>query len=658
MIGSGLEKRFTSTVDFNPVWIILILGFLLTAYTFHETETNNSERLQKNFDTDASHVAKMIETRLNDHLIDLDALQSFYMGSEVVTREEFTAFVTPALSARSGILAFVWTPRVTAADRAAFEAAIGRSIGELDEYSRLVPAGRRPYYYPSLFSEPAPANGQIFGYDLGSDFIRRTAMETAGDSGAAIATAPLQLFRETSVQYGLVVFKPVYERGMATNTVGERRAALRGYVSAVFRSGDLIRSAVGPDHLAGLNITISDTSGGAPEQVIVESALSGQPVVRSGLPILTPYRTDFLFAGHPWRIEIAASIGYTESRANLSHWGILPIGALLTVIIAFIVDSLYSETSRRRRTEAALEASRAELVAKNSELASALDNLRQAQVRLIQQEKLAGIGQLAAGVAHEINNPLGYVTANIETLTQNFADLAGLLKQYRHLRDTINAGKAAAGTSGQIAAREKELDIDFIITDFPDLVADTDEGLKRINKIVQGMRSFSRTAPHMEFENLDLNKCIENTLLIAHSETKYHADVATALADLPAIEAVGGEIHQVLLNLLVNALHAIIEKGPGVLGTIKITTRQEGEVVCCDIEDSGTGIPADICGSIFDPFFTTKPLGQGTGLGLSICYDIVVNRHHGSIDVASSPGKGAKFTVKLPIKQPPPGGRQ
>lgn len=658
MIGLGHEKRTVRTFNFNPVWIILLLGFLLTAYVYQQMEENNRERLQKSFDIDAGHAVTMIRNRLEDHLIDLDALQRFYNSSDEVRRDEFTAFVRPTLAARSGILAFAWIPRIAGADRAGFETAIGRPISELDQNARLIPAPGREFHYVTIFSEPPPASADALGYDLGADPVRRTALEKAGDSNAAIATAPLRLLHETNVQYGLLVFKPVYQKGMPVKTVTERRAALRGYVSAIFRSSDIVWGAVTADQLADLAITISDVSDSETGQILFRSQPAESPTSSRWLPAIANYRDDFTFAGRPWRIEIDATPGYISSRTNLSHRDILPVGGLLTLILAFIVHSLYGEISRRRGIEAALHASQGELVAKNSELAHALAAYSQAQVRLIQQEKLAGIGQLAAGVAHEINNPLGYVTANIEALAQNFDGLAALLAKYRRLEETVDAAGLpdAAAIKGEITNLENELDIDFIIADFPELVADTDEGLKRISRIVHGMRSFSRIAPGQVFENLDLNKCIENTLLIAHSEIKYHAEVVTAFAGLPAIEAIGGEIHQVLLNLIVNALHAITEKNPASLGTIKITTCQEGEMVACHIEDSGTGIPADNLGSIFNPFFTTKPLGQGTGLGLSICHDIVVNRHHGAIDVASTPGEGAKFTFKLPIKQKPPVG--
>lgn len=306
--------------------------------------------------------------------------------------------------------------------------------------------------------------------------------------------------------------------------------------------------------------------------------------------------------------------------------------------------------------EEVLKSSKEELMRRNSELMVALSTIELAQKRLVQQEKLAGIGQLAAGVAHEINNPLGFVSGNVEMLEKYFAAFRTVLAQYRQLgANPAELDKATLKKRfDKIVKAEIENDIDYILDDLPELFRDTMEGLDRMSKIVKGMRLFSRVDHLQVFASYDLNDGIESTLLVAHNEIKYHAVVKKNLGAIPAIEAVGSEINQVLLNLVVNAAHAIQEKNAVEMGVIEVTTWQAGEAVFCSIEDTGVGIEPEHLSNIFNPFFTTKPVGKGTGMGLSISYDIIVNRHNGELTVESVPGEGTKFTFKLPVRHEPP----
>ena len=186
--------------------------------------------------------------------------------------------------------------------------------------------------------------------------------------------------------------------------------------------------------------------------------------------------------------------------------------------------------------------------------------------------------------------------------------------------------------------------------DMEGLFEDTFEGLERVNKIVRGLRTFSRVDQIEEYEQFDLNDGIENTLIISKNEIKYAAHIEKNLGEIPAIEAVGGQINQVVLNLLLNAASAIKEVQEDAMGHILIRTFSQDDHVYLSIKDDGTGIKEEHRRSIFNPFFTTKPTGEGTGLGLSISYDIIVNKHKGSIDVKSEEGKGTEFIIGLPIK--------
>ncbi len=328
-------------------------------------------------------------------------------------------------------------------------------------------------------------------------------------------------------------------------------------------------------------------------------------------------------------------------------------------ITTFIVLKLHqtnqkieNEIVTRKEIESILRKSEKELMIKNKELAKALKTVKHTQNKLIQQEKMAGIGQLAAGVAHEINTPLGFVTGNVEMLEEYFIAFNSAFNQYRELGSDFSTIEQLPFKEemDQAMGEERESELEFILGDLPKLFRDTLEGLNRMNKIVKGMRLFSHIDQQRAFEQYDLINGLHSTLLMVQNEIKHYATVEKQLQNIPIIEAVGDEINQVLLNIIVNAAHAIKGKNSGEAGVIKIAIWNDKEFVYCAIKDNGAGImPADMS-SIFNPFFTTKAVGQGTGMGLSISYDIIVNRHNGEILVESSQGNGATFTVKLPIK--------
>jgi PAS domain S-box-containing protein len=280
----------------------------------------------------------------------------------------------------------------------------------------------------------------------------------------------------------------------------------------------------------------------------------------------------------------------------------------------------------------------------NLELAEANMKLQQTQSIMVQQEKLASIGQLAAGVAHEINNPLGFLKSNHATL-EKYART--LVAAWRELREA--APQAAAEVEGRHG-------LAGIFEDLEPMFAESEDGFARIVSIVGNLKNFSRAERSQDTAPYDVNAGIESTLVVAWNEIKYVADVEKDFGALPQIQACGGEINQVVLNILVNAAQAIKSQGRSKKGRISIATRQRGDRVAITISDDGPGIPKAILSKVFDPFFTTKEPGSGTGLGLSISYDIVVAKHGGSISVSSEPGEGTAFVVELPIAGPPEAG--
>jgi len=269
-----------------------------------------------------------------------------------------------------------------------------------------------------------------------------------------------------------------------------------------------------------------------------------------------------------------------------------------------------------------------------------ITRLEDAQNQLLQSEKMASIGQLAAGVAHEINNPIGYVNANLESMKDYVDNVLKLIKMYQESDDLINADPELYQ---RIVSLKENIDIEFLSEDLQNLVAESQEGISRVKNIVQNLKDFSHV-DETEWQWSNLESGIDSTLNIAISEIKYKAEVVRKYENLPEIECIPSQLNQVFLNLLVNAAQSIPEKG-----IITITTCQDDDQsVLVKIRDNGGGIPEDKIQRIFEPFFTTKPVGEGTGLGLSLSYSII-ERHNGEILVDSTLGEGTCFTIRLPI---------
>jgi len=275
----------------------------------------------------------------------------------------------------------------------------------------------------------------------------------------------------------------------------------------------------------------------------------------------------------------------------------------------------------------------------NHELEQAHRDLKEAQSRLLQNEKMASIGQLAAGVAHEINNPNGFILSNLNALRKYVERIREFIA---FQEDVLTAVDEAVTT--QIQQKKRSLKIDFTLEDMGNLIQESREGAERIKTIVKDLKDFSHLN-QAELVQADINACIENTLTIISNELMLKTELKKELGDLPTITCNPGQINQVLSNLLLNAAQAV-EAG----GEITVKTWAEQDLVCIAISDTGPGIPPEIRERLFEPFFTTREVGKGAGLGLSIAYDII-KKHNGEIIVKSELGKGSCFTVRLPVTE-------
>lgn len=309
-------------------------------------------------------------------------------------------------------------------------------------------------------------------------------------------------------------------------------------------------------------------------------------------------------------------------------------GAVVVNLITVVIENTRLHRDQEKRI--------AMLSKMNDEIRRVNKHLEDTQNQLLQSGKMASIGQLAAGVAHEINNPVGYINSNLGTLQKYLKDVFTMLDAYEQAESLLAANPE---TLANIRALRDKFDIAFLKEDVSALMSESREGIARVKKIVQELKDFSHI-DEAEWQWANIHNGLDSTLNIVWNEIKYKAEVVKEYGSLPDVECLPSQLNQVFMNMLVNAAHAIEERG-----TITLRSGAQGEEVWVEFSDTGKGISPENLNRIFDPFFTTKPVGKGTGLGLSLSYSIV-QKHHGRIEVSSEVGKGTTFRIWLPIKQP------
>ena len=309
-------------------------------------------------------------------------------------------------------------------------------------------------------------------------------------------------------------------------------------------------------------------------------------------------------------------------------------GQALTSLLALVIANHQMHVERDKRI--------VELSTLNAAMQRMNASLEDAQNQVIQAEKLASIGQISAGVAHEINNPVAFVLSNLTSLESYVEQIGELLARYVEAERSLSPLPPSLAPAR--ALREAK-DFDFLRGDIVTLLAESRDGLMRVKRIVQDLRDFSRGGADETWQFVDLHAALDSTLNIVRNEVKYKASIVRSYGDLPQVQCLPSRLNQVFLNLLVNAGHAIAANG-----TITVSTGASGAEAWVRIADTGCGIAAEHLNRIFEPFFTTKPVGQGTGLGLSVSYSIV-RKHGGRIEVESAIGRGTSFTVFLPVRQ-------
>jgi signal transduction histidine kinase len=436
---------------------------------------------------------------------------------------------------------------------------------------------------------------------------------------------------------------------VAQNPIESLRAWLRGVhpsisggqVALIDRNGTVVGPEPSSDRewtrptTAGTTLEAPDPITGAPSLLRLQSidhlgwsALASQPLAAVVEPAETLGRT----------IAMLALLCFAIAFALGTAW----LGAIRRAQAA-----LAERSGQLAQLAADLEVTTGSVRRAHSELQQAHEELKRTEAQLVQAEKLSALGQMVAGIAHEINNPLAFVSNDVAVLRRDLEGLRQVIGLYQQAEATLAEHERAL--LDRIRTLADEIDLPYVLDNVPTMMARSSEGLRRIQRIVRDLRDFARLDAG-DLASVDLNEGVELTLRIAQARAKergvtLHSD----LGALPKIQCFAAKVHQALLNLVVNAIDAC-ERG----GTVTVRTRpaHDGGALLI-VEDNGRGIDPAIRGKIFDPFFTTKPVGQGTGLGLSISYGIA-RAHGGTIEVESEPGKGSRFTIRLPARPPDP----
>ena len=728
------------------------IGVVLTLFevgTVYKHQIENRALVFKNM---AAERTRMItETMRNVPLAQLEVFSHFYEKNAYISEDEFQKFITYQMN-NPAIQAWEWISAIPAEEKQGFEEAVRArgttefEIWQKDEKGKRVPASGRDVYYPVTQVMPLLVNAPALGYDLGSERIRRKALEDALLSGLPTGTDPITLVQERSRQKGMLICRPVFSK--------ETPKHLRGYVLVVIRMGTLLK-LVGADRSIDLDLSILKKDG--PSESMAVSWNTDNP------PNLTLYLKRPLFAfGKVFTLTVYAGPNFLSlyHPVRESVWVGLT-GLLLTYGLVVLIGLLFQRREELERlvfdrtaelhlqADALNAAANAIVITDNKGIikwvnhaftrftgysaAEAIGNtpsvlksgqhdsafyknlwktvltgevwqgemmnrrkdgvvyteemtitpikndrgmithfiavkqditakkqveaeLHRVEVDLRNSQKMESVGHLAAGMAHEINTPLQAMHSNVQFLEDAFLSLT----EWRQQVQEIQRGNLHASAAAALEEVEKKADLDYLLSEIPQAIKQSEEAMDRVSEIVLAMKEFSRPGEVTQ-TRIDLNQAISSTLTVCRNEWSQIAELVTSFdQELPSVTCVVSEINQVLLQLVINATHAIgvsagnsLNQNGGEFskkGTITVTTRREGNWAEVRVSDTGSGMSEEVKSHVFDPFYTTKEVGKGTGLGLLIAYTIIEKKHGGKIGFESEAGKGTTFFFRLPLK--------
>ncbi|MCC3408986.1 MAG: CHASE domain-containing protein [Microcoleus sp. PH2017_10_PVI_O_A] len=671
---NSVTKNLQSYRPYLPAALTLCTGTGLSLIAAAVVWHWENQRMEAEFHQQADRLNAALQQSINKNLDFLYSIQAFYSASTEVSRQDFKQFVQPALARNSAIRSVNWVLRVPAADKAAYEEAIRAEgfpafqIYERDADKKPVPVKVRSEYFPVTYREALEADIKALGFDLASNPDRKAALEKSVNTRKIAASGKIKLV--SNDRLGLQLFLPVAGRTSSPDNSANSRENIRGVISGVFQITNMVNFYLESLNLDHINFYLYDNSATAKERFLVRydsqtKQLIDNPQLEQ--PELTNLREPicenhsactrtFNVADRQWMLLVLPAKGYNGLSA---HEGSLAIGAIGLLMTGSLTIYLLMSLERTAKVEQQVRDRTIQLKERTAELETALKNLQQAQFKLIQTEKMSSLGQLVAGVAHEINNPVCFISGNLShagEYTQNLLELVEIYQQQY------------PNPTPEVQAKLKDIDLDFISEDLPKILKSMNAGADRIRQIVLFLRNFSRL-DEAEMKSVNIHEGIDSTLMILESRLKANGDfpgikIIKEYGSLPLVECWAGQLNQVFMNVLSNAIDVFSDENKkdltrkypsdsGFLPAIRIRTELLSyNCVCVRIADNGAGMTENVKKHLFEPFFTTKPVGKGTGLGLSIGYQIV-EKHQGSLRCVSAPGEGTEFWIEVPVRQQP-----
>jgi two-component system, NtrC family, sensor kinase len=653
--------------QFAPVWLTLGIGTSLTAIVSTNLWYKQREQQSVNLYQQLDNLQITLQQSIHSNLESLQTIAALYAASDEISRQEFATFADGIFDRHPSILGINWSRQVLADERAAFEQAMQAEgfaiqITQRNAQGESVRADARADYFPITYVEP-PQEQQVLGFDLGSEPMRRSAIERARYTGSMSTTGRITIV--TTGQTGFLTLQPIYQRDMPVATVDQRRAHFSGVTTGVFQIADILKPALAGLKLEHLEVYIYDRSAPAENSFLafygegagqILTDPQQEPVLdmsnRSFCQTAMACSRSLLVGDREWTLLILPDSHYAAPHTYGAAIAALLAGWLLTALLA---TYLYASVRHTTQVEQLVQ----DRTMQADQLRKTLQELQKTQSQLIQTEKMSSLGQLVAGVAHEINNPINFIHGNLSHIHNYMMDLAELVRLYQQQYPTPVPA---------IAAHIEAIEFEFLINDLPQLINSMRLGTDRICQIVLSLRNFSR-ADQADIKLVNIHEGIDSTLLILQGRLKAKANrpainIIKNYAKLPLVECFAGQLNQVFMNLLSNAIDAIESheiaklenKSAHTLNnypcTITISTAQpKPDRISICIADTGAGMSESVRTQLYNPFFTTKPVGKGTGLGLSISYQIIVEKHQGTLECRSELGNGTEFWIEIPIRQ-------
>jgi signal transduction histidine kinase len=645
-----------------PVGLTLLVGLSLSAIAAKGVYQWERSSAQETLARRRESVTLTLQSDIDEYLQVTRSLGALYDISGQVTEENFQRFSQSFFENYPGIFGMAWLEKVPQAQRRVFEQrmqAQGKENFQIRDRAvdgNLVPAGDRPEYFPILYGQPVSRYTEdLLGLDPSYDPKVRVAINQGKNEGKISVTERFLL--ADGQTYGVAMFHPVYRGGDRPDGIRDRINSFMGMTYTVYSLSHLLEKSLGGLTLNHLDFYLLDPTAEPDNQVLIFYDSQTQQFIadtRLKAPaLLSPeslcYNNSSLctqtlqVANRQWTLVL-------RPTSNFQGFIVDTIATLAITLLFTGIIAIYLGLSIRRTTD----------------LEAAMQQLQTTQGQLIQAEKMSSIGQLVAGVAHEINNPVSFIYGNVNHADEYVKDLLFLLALYQeHYPEPV----------GEIQEEAEAMDVEFIMEDLPKTIKSMTVGAERIQNIVLSLRNFSRT-DEAEIKAVDIHQGLNSTLMILQHRLKATAghqaiQVFKKYADLPLVECYPGQLNQVFMNLLANAIDAledtlaqtpakdyiptltlcteVLQKSPGSTPIPGAGVNPESIVIW--IEDNGAGIPPEILPNIFNPFFTTKPIGKGTGLGLSISYQIIVEKHLGKLNCFSTMGKGTEFRIEIPVSQ-------